>query len=143
MACLVKYLQNVAWHLTLQHLACTSHVTFSQEPLLANFLRASSKIAPIFIACLILHHLNTKPNTIKSHKTQGNKLMQLQNFLSWNKANIKYSCKSQLYPHSLHTCHQEPQERTKKIGVKHTETRCGTTMITKCFHQKSKNTTYG
>ena len=45
--------------------------------------------------------------------------------------------------HTLHTCHQEPQERTKKIGVKHTETRCGTTMITKCFHHKSKNTTYG
>ena len=28
---------------------------------------------------------------------QGKKLKQLQHFLSWNKANIKYSCKSQLY----------------------------------------------
>ena len=28
---------------------------------------------------------------------QGTKLKQLQHFLSWNKANIKHSCKSQLY----------------------------------------------
>ena len=28
---------------------------------------------------------------------QGTKLMQLQHFLSWNKANIKHSCKLQLY----------------------------------------------
>ena len=47
--------------------------------------------------CSILHKLNTKPNTIESHKIQGTKLKQLQHFLSWNKANIKYSCKSQLY----------------------------------------------
>ena len=56
--------------------------------------------------CLILHQLNTKPNTIKSHKIQGIKLMQLQHFLSWNKANIKHSCKSLHYrsypqPHAL------------------------------------------
>ena len=44
-----------------------------------------------------LHQLNTKPNIIKSHKIQGTKLEQLQHFLSWNKANIKHSCKSQLY----------------------------------------------
>ena len=68
-----------------------------RQPLLANFLRASCEIALIFIACLILHQLNTKSNTIKSHKIQRNKLMQLQHFLSWNKANIKRSCKSQLY----------------------------------------------
>ena len=36
----------------------------------------------------------------ESHKIQGNKLKQLQHFLSWNKANIKYSCKSQLYTHT-------------------------------------------
>ena len=46
---------------------------------------------------LSLHQLNTKPNTIKSYKIQGTKLKQLQHFLSWNKANIKHSCKSQLY----------------------------------------------
>ena len=28
---------------------------------------------------------------------QGKKLKQLQHFLSWNKTNIKHSCKSQLY----------------------------------------------
>ena len=44
-----------------------------------------------------LHQLNTKPNTIKSHKIQENKLKQLQHFLSWNKINIKHNCKSQLY----------------------------------------------
>ena len=33
-------------------------------------------------ASSILHQLNTKPNTIKSHKIYGNKLMQLQYFLS-------------------------------------------------------------
>ena len=47
--------------------------------------------------CSILHQLNTKPNIIKTHKIQGIKLKQLQHFLSWNKANIKHSCKSQLY----------------------------------------------
>ena len=36
-------------------------------------------------------------NIIKFHKIQENKLMQLQHFLSWNKVNIKHSCKSQLY----------------------------------------------
>ena len=57
----------------------------------------SHKTALIFISCSILHQLNTKPNTIESHKIQGNNLMQLQYFLSRNKANIKHSCKSQLY----------------------------------------------
>ena len=46
---------------------------------------------------LSLHQLSTKPNTIKSYKIQGTKLEQLQHFLSWNKTNIKHSCKSQLY----------------------------------------------
>ena len=46
---------------------------------------------------MFLHQLNIKPNTIKSYKIQGTKLKQIQHFLSWNKADIKYSCKSQLY----------------------------------------------
>jgi len=72
-------------------------MAFSPVALLASFLQVSREIALIFIACLILHQLNTKLNTIKSHKIQVNKLMQLQHFLLWNKANIKHSCKSQLY----------------------------------------------
>ena len=39
---------------------------------------------------------------------------------------------------TLHTCHQEPQERTKKIGVKHTETQCGTTMMQNAFIKNPK-----
>ena len=97
MACLVKYSQNAAWHLTLQLPTRASHVAFSQEPLLANFLWASRKTTLIFIVCLILYQLNTKLNTIKSHKIRGNKLVQLQHILSWNKAKIKHNCKSQLY----------------------------------------------
>ena len=63
-------------------------------------LRVSYSRNPLILyLSLILHKLNTKPNTIKSHKIQGNKLKQLQHFLSWNKANIKHSCKSQLYKH--------------------------------------------
>ena len=76
MAYLTKYSQNAAQHLTLQLAACVSHVAFSREPLLANFLRASHETAVIFISCSILHQLNTKPNTAESHKIQGNNLMQ-------------------------------------------------------------------
>ena len=97
MGCLAKYSRNAAWHLTFQLLACASHVAFLQKTLLVNCLRASRETALIFISCSILHQLNTKPNTIESHKIQGNNLMQLQYFLSRNKANIKHSCKSQLY----------------------------------------------
>ena len=70
--------QSCAPHMAL------SRVSFSQNPLILHW-------------SLILHQLNTKPSTIKSHKIQGNKLKQLQHFLSWNKANIKHSYKSQLY----------------------------------------------
>ena len=67
---------------------CSSHAlsrfSFSWNPLILHL-------------SLSLYQLNTKSNTIKSHKIQGTKLEQLQHFLSWNKANIKYSCKSQLY----------------------------------------------
>ena len=76
--------------------SCASHMPFSQEP----FLRTSSELVAKctdFHLSLSLHQLNTKPNTIKSHKIQGTKLKQLQHFLSWNKANIKHNCKSQLY----------------------------------------------
>ena len=43
------------------------------------------------------HQLNTKHNTIKSHKIQGTKLKQIQHFLLWNKPDIKHNYKSQLY----------------------------------------------
>ena len=78
---------------------CFSRAFFTRT-FLTNFLRANRKTALVLISCLILYQLNTKPNTIKSHKIQGNKLMQLQHFLSWNKANIKHNCKSQ--PQLLH-----------------------------------------
>ena len=73
--------------------SCTPHValsrlSFSRNPLILHL-------------SLSLHQLNTKPNTIKSHKVEGYKLKQLQHFLSWNKANIKYSCKSQLYKNKI------------------------------------------
>ena len=69
--------------------SCAAHVvlsrlSFSRNPLILHL-------------SLSLHQLNTKPNIIKSHKIKGTKLEQLQHFLSWNKANIKHSCKSQLY----------------------------------------------
>ena len=79
--------------MTLQLPACASHVTFSR----VSFQRDTREIHWFFILCMILHQLNTKPNTIKSHKIKENKLKQLQYFLLWNKINIKYSCKSQLY----------------------------------------------
>ena len=36
--------------------------------------------------------MDPKPIAIKSHKIQGNKLMKLQHFLSWNKVNINVMC---------------------------------------------------
>ena len=68
---------------------CASHVATLRVSFSQNLLD--------FQLSLSLHQLNIKPNTIKSHKIQGTKLMQLQHFLLWNKANIKHSCKSQLY----------------------------------------------
>ena len=79
--------------MTLQLPAYASHMAFSW----VSFSRASRKIHLFFNTCSILHQLNTKSNTIKSHKIQETKLMQLRHFLLWNKTNIKYSCKSQLY----------------------------------------------
>ena len=97
MACLMKHSQNAAgtWLFSFQHVLLTC--LFSRVTLLANFSWASCETALIFISCLILYQINTKPNTIKSYKIQGIKLKQIQHFLSWNKANIKHSCKSQLY----------------------------------------------
>ena len=72
------------------------YMPFSRE----TFSRTSRELVVKFTdlqLSLSFHQLNTKPNTIKSHKIQGNKLKKLQHFLSWNKANIKHSCKSQLY----------------------------------------------
>ena len=74
---------------------CFSH-PFSREPFSQTSRELVAKCIDLHLS-LILHQLNTKPNTIKSHKIQGTKLKQLQHFLSWNKANIKHSCKSQLY----------------------------------------------
>ena len=66
--------------------SCASHMLFRS---------LASRENPLILHLnLSLHQLNTKPNTIKSHKIQGTKLEQLQHFLSWNKANIKNSCKS-------------------------------------------------
>ena len=79
--------------MTFQLPAYASHVALSQ----VSFLWASGEIHLFFNSCSILHQLNTKSNTIKSHKIQWTKLKQSQYFLSWNKANIKHSCKSKLY----------------------------------------------
>ena len=72
--------------------SCAPHVLFCG--LASRELLAKSTN---FQISLSLHQLNTKLKTIKSHKIQGTKLEQLQHFLSWNKANIKHSCKSQIY----------------------------------------------
>ena len=78
---------SLAWLFSFQ--SCAPHValsrlSFSRNPLILHL-------------SLSLHQLNTKPNTIKSYQVQGNKLKQLQHFLSWNKPTLKHSCKSQLY----------------------------------------------
>ena len=86
-----RHLRNpLGWHDSLASNMCFSRALFTGT-LLASYSQANRKTV------LILHQLNTKLNTIKSHKIQGTKLKQLQHFLSWNIANIKYSCKSQLY----------------------------------------------
>ena len=63
--------------MTLQLSACASHMSLLQ----VSFLLASREIHLFFNSCSILHQLNTKPNTIKSHKIPGTKLKQLQHFL--------------------------------------------------------------
>ena len=76
--------------------SCAPHMPFSREPFSRTSCVLVAKCTDLQLS-LSLHQLNTKPNTIKSHKLQGTKLKQIQHFLSWNKANIRYSCKSQLY----------------------------------------------
>ena len=95
--------------MTLQLPTCASHVAL----LWVSFSRASREIHLLFNSCSILHQLNTKPNTIKSHKIPGTKLKQLQHFLSWNKANIKHNCKSQPYTNYQNT----KINQTKKIYI--------------------------
>ena len=73
--------------------SCASHMPFFRGNPSHELVTKCSDLQ----LSLSLHQLNTKPNIIKSHKIQGNKLKQLQHFLSWNKANIKHGCKSQLY----------------------------------------------
>ena len=80
--------------------SCALHMPFSREPFSRTSHELVVKCTDLHLS-LSLHQLNIKPNTIKSHKIQGTKLKQLQHFLSWNKANIKYSYKSQLYKYVL------------------------------------------
>ena len=58
----------------------------SLEPIVRHVARSTVLIN--------FHQLNTKPITIKSHKIQENKLMQLQHFSSWKKANINVMWKT-------------------------------------------------
>ena len=76
--------------------SCAPHMPFSREPFSWTSRELVAKCTDLQLS-LSLHQINTKLNTIKSHKIQGTKLKQLQYFLSWNKANIKHNCKSQLY----------------------------------------------
>ena len=86
---------NLAWLFSFQ--SCAFQVPFSREPFSRDTREPMVKLHWFLILCSILHQLNTKAKTIKSHKIQGTKLKQIQHFLSWNKANIKHSWKSQLY----------------------------------------------
>ena len=79
--------------------------------------------------CSILHQLNTKPNTIKFHKIQGTKLKQIKHFLSWNKANIKRSCKSQLY--------------TTNLIFNSVSIQCHSFTVQSCFHKPEKCASFG
>ena len=67
-------IDSLSWLFSFQ--SCASHMPFLQEP----FLRTSRKLVAKCIdlqLSLSLHQLNTKPNTIKSHKIQEIKLKQL------------------------------------------------------------------
>ena len=85
---------SLVWFFSFQHvlLKCS----FYRNLYLRVSCELVMKLHWFFISCSILHQLNTKPNTIKSHKIQRTKLKQIQHFLSWNKTNINHSCKSQL-----------------------------------------------
>ena len=97
--------------------SCAPHMPFLRE----SFSRTSCELVAKYTdlqLSLSLHQLNTKPNTIKFHKIQGNKLKQLQHFLSWNKINIKHNCKSQLYRENqtqdtTSMCYRRGNQRTR------------------------------
>ena len=61
--------------------SCAPYMLFSQKPFSRTSRELVAKCTNLQLS-LSLHQLNTKPNTIKSHKIQGNKLKQLQHFLS-------------------------------------------------------------
>ena len=82
---------NLAWLFNFQ--SCAPHMSFSQKPFSWTSRELVAKCTDLQLS-LSLHQLNTKPNIIKSHKIQRTKLKQLQHFFSWNKANVKHSCKS-------------------------------------------------
>ena len=65
-----RYSQNQQPGMIFQLPTCAFHVALSQ----VSFSQASREIYLFFNSCLILHQLNTKPNTIKSHKIQETKL---------------------------------------------------------------------
>ena len=56
-----------------------SHMPFSRKPFSQTSHELVAKCTDLQLS-LSLHQLNTKSNTIKSHKIQGNKLKQLQHF---------------------------------------------------------------
>ena len=76
--------------------SCAPHMPFLREPFSWTSRELATKCTDLHLS-LRLHQFNTKLNTIKSHKIQGTTFKQLQHLLLWNKANIKHSCKSQLY----------------------------------------------
>ena len=59
--------------------SCASHMPFSREPFSQTSCELIVKCTDLQLS-LSLHQLNTKLNTIKSHKVQGYKLKQLQHF---------------------------------------------------------------
>ena len=93
------------------------HMPFLREPLSRTSRELVTKYTDLHLS-LSLHQLNTKPNIIKFYKTQGTKLKQLQHFLSWNKVNIKHSCKSKLYKCHFINQHKFIKARTFKIYTK-------------------------
>ena len=84
--------KTIAWHDS----SASSHVLLTC-PFCGNPSRDLVTRCTDLQLSLSIHQLNTKPNTIRSQKIQGTKLKKLHHFLSWNKANIKHSCKSQIY----------------------------------------------
>ena len=70
---------SLAWLFSFQSYA--PHMPFLWEPFSQTSRKLVVKCTDLQLS-LSLHQLNTKSNTIKSHKIQGTKLKQLQHFLS-------------------------------------------------------------